>query len=111
MKEIKAFVHRNRIADVIRALSDQGLCGRHCNLSMVDVRGTLQALDAREQDYSLELGTAVITEVKLEFLVADERVEDAVATIRANGRTGQSRAGWVVVYDVEGAWPIGEEED
>lgn len=106
MKEIKAFIHRNRVADVIRALRNAGLCGDNCNLSVIDVRGTLRALDNQERDYSLELGDTVITEVKLELVLADERVADAVALIRENGRTGQTRAGWVYVSDIARVWPI-----
>ena len=37
MKETKAFIHRNRAADVIRALQGAG----YGNLSVVDVKGML----------------------------------------------------------------------
>ncbi|HHO69538.1 MAG TPA: P-II family nitrogen regulator [Gammaproteobacteria bacterium] len=106
MKEIKAFIHRNRVADVIHALTAAQLCGDECNLSVIDVKGTLEALDNQERDYSLELGGRVITEVKLELVLPDERVEEAVALIRENARTGQERAGWVFVNDIGEAWPI-----
>ncbi len=51
MKEIKAFVHRNRIADVVRALGAAGFD----NLSVISwrVKGMLQALDTKERKYSL----------------------------------------------------------
>jgi len=62
MKEIKAFIHRNRIADVLHALKDSHFCAGRCNLSINDVAGTLQALDSRERNYSIELGEGVITE-------------------------------------------------
>ena len=106
MKEIKAFLHRNRVADVIQALRDADLCCDTCNLSVIDVKGTLEALDNAERDYSLELGGSVITEVKLELVLPDEKVEQAVAVIRENGRTGQARAGWVFVSGIDAAWPI-----
>ncbi len=108
MKEIKAFVHRNRVADILHALKGAALCGPECNLSVIDVKGTLEALDNLERDYSLELGVTVITEVKLELVLPDERVDEAVALIREHGRTGQAHAGWVFVSGVEGAWPIDE---
>ncbi len=104
MKEIKAFIHRNRAADVIHALETAGLG----NLSLIDVRGTLQALDNRERGYSLELGEKIITELKLELVCEDEQVEQAVQLIREHGRTGQAVAGWVYVSDISAAWPIGE---
>ena len=46
MKEIKAFVHRSRIADVVRALEKAGFR----NLSVIDVKGMLKALDDKEQE-------------------------------------------------------------
>ncbi|WJW76375.1 P-II family nitrogen regulator [Thiohalobacter sp. IOR34] len=106
MKEIKAFIHRNRVADIIHALNSAQLCGNNCNLSVTDVKGTLQALDNQERAYSLELGEAIITEVKLELVLPDEQVDEAVAVIREHGRTGQPRAGWVFVNDIGQAWPI-----
>ncbi|BCO31285.1 hypothetical protein TspCOW1_13880 [Thiohalobacter sp. COW1] len=109
MKEIKAFVHRNRVADIVHALRNAGFCSGVCNLSVVDVTGTLQALDSQEQSFSLELGQEVITEVKLELMCADERVGEAVQIIRENGRTGQKAAGWVYVIDIGETYPIDSE--
>ncbi|WP_297529203.1 P-II family nitrogen regulator [Thiohalobacter sp.] len=106
MKEIKAFIHRNRVADVVHALEAARLCGEQCNLSVVDVRGTLSALDNRERDYSLELGGKVITEVKLELVLPDDVVDQAVTIIRDQARTGQPRAGWIFVNDIGDAIPI-----
>ncbi|HEB99973.1 MAG TPA: P-II family nitrogen regulator [Thiotrichales bacterium] len=102
MKEIKAFVHRNRAADVIHALKDAGFL----RLSLIDTKGTLRALDKKEQEYSLELGARVITEVKLELVCQDGEVDRAVALIRENGRTGQPEAGWIFVTGIEQAIPI-----
>jgi len=39
MKEIKAFIHRNRVADVVRILGAAGFR----NLSVIDVKGMLKA--------------------------------------------------------------------
>ncbi len=109
MKEVKAFLHRNRVADVLSALKATGIDCRSCHLSVIDVKGTLEALDNRERDFSLELGEEVITAVKLEVVCADEDVASVVSTIRREGRTGQPLAGWVYVHDIAAAWPIGRE--
>lgn len=106
MKEIKAFIHRNRIADVIRVLKDAGFQ----NLSVIDVKGMLKALDTKEQNYSIEVGEKVITEVKLELVCDDEQVDEAVRLIREHARTGQSLAGWVYVSDINTALPIGQDD-
>ena len=96
MKEIKAFIHRNRITDVIHALKGAGFG----NLSIVDVKGTLKGLDDKEQDYSVELGTAIITEMKLELVCDESRIDEATQLIQKNARTGQADAGWIYVIDI-----------
>lgn len=52
MKQVKAFVHRNRVGDLIHALDAAGFR----RVSLFDVKGLLRALSAREQEYSVELG-------------------------------------------------------
>jgi nitrogen regulatory protein P-II 1 len=106
MKEIKAFIHRNRVGDVIHALKEAGFSDANCHLSVIDVKGMLEALDSQERDYSLELGEAVITEVKLELVCADERADEAVQLIHDNARTGQARAGWVFITDINVGYAI-----
>lgn len=61
MKQIKAFVHRNRVSDLIHALGAAGFQ----RLSLFDVKGLLRALSAREQEYSVEFGDQVINEVQM----------------------------------------------
>jgi len=99
MKEIKAFIHRNRIADVIHALK----CAGFSNLCVVDVKGMLKALDSKEQDYSVELGEAVITEMRLELVCEESRVDEVTRLILQHARTGQSDAGWIYVIDISQA--------
>jgi len=106
MKEIKAFLHRNRVADVVHALRNAGYSDGVCNLSVVDVTGTLQALDKQEETFSLELGQQVINEVKLELVCEDVRADEAVRIIRENGRTGQKTGGWVYVIDIAAVYPV-----
>ena len=102
MKEVKAFVHRGRVADIVHALADAGL--RH--LSVVDVKGMLRALSERESNYSIEIGERVTNQVKLEVFCEDDQAERAVQLIRLHGRTGQNVAGWVYLSTVDGAWPV-----
>ncbi len=103
MQEIKAFVHRNRIADVVDALSSAGF--RH--LSIIDVQGLLRALDSKEQQYSVEIGQKVVTEVKLEVVCENEsRTTEAISLIRENAKTGQPDAGWIYVSDIRSSFEI-----
>jgi len=102
LKEIKAFLHRNRVADVVHALTAAGFR----NISLIDVKGMLKAIDQQEQEYSIEFGEMVITEVKLELVCDSDEVDQAVVLIRKNGGTGRSNGGWVYVTSIEASYPI-----
>lgn len=105
MKEIKAYVHKSRITDVIAALKESPCWGaahaqRHHNLAVYLVKGSLVALDANEQHYSMDIGDEVVNEYKLELLCDDSEVDEIVAALQAAGRTGQGIAGWITVTDL-----------
>jgi nitrogen regulatory protein P-II 1 len=102
MKCVKAFVHHNRVGDLVHALEVEGF--RQVSLS--DVRGLLSAINPREQEYSVELGGPVISEVQLELHCDDDRVPRALEIVRAVARTGHRGSGWVYVVPVEHAEPI-----
>ena len=105
MKEIKAYIHNHRIADVIRALKESGLCNTDgtpgCrNLAVIPVQSLLKAVDAREQHYSVELAEEVIYESRLELVCEDHQVDELVGIIGHIARTGQAEAGWIYVSDI-----------
>lgn len=104
MKQIKAFVHPNRVADLIHELEAAGFR----RLSVFDVKGLLRALSAREQRYSVEFGDQVISEMQMELFCEDSEVDRAVEIFRRKGRTGQPDAGWVYVVNIEQAITLGE---
>ena len=111
MKEIKAYIHNHRIADVIRAVKESGLCNTDgtpgCrNLSVIPVQSLLKAVDAKEQHYSVELAEAVINECRLELICEDRQVDELVGIIDRAARTGQAEAGWIYVSDITAAIPI-----
>lgn len=107
MKEIKAYVHSNRVAGVIAALKsssawDTPSRSEH-NLSVYVVKGSLAPLIDSERHYSIDLGDEVINEYKLELHCADEHVDELVAVIRREAHTGQVGAGWIYVIPIEQA--------
>lgn len=102
MKEINATIHSNRIADVLNALKDAG-CPSVC---AAVVRSLLQAVDAREQHYSVELAQVIIFEYKLELVCDDDQVDRLVEIIMRNAQTGAARSGMVYVTEVLKAVPI-----
>jgi len=95
MKEIKAFIHRARIADVVHDLRVAGFN----QISLIDVKGTLQALNDDEREYSLEIGQEIITETKLELFCEDSQLEDALQIIRLNAKTSQQVSGQIYVSE------------
>jgi nitrogen regulatory protein P-II 1 len=111
MKEIKAYVHHSRIADVIAAIKDCPAWGgdrgaqRH-NLAVYVVRGSLLATDSNETHYSMDLGDTVINEYKIELICEDAEVDGIVRDLVVAARTGQDIAGWVTVSDLTSAVPI-----
>ncbi|MBP7659593.1 P-II family nitrogen regulator [Dokdonella immobilis] len=104
MKQIKAFVHRNRVSDLVHALEAAGFQ----RLSLFDVKGLLRALSAREQEYSVEFGDQVISEIQLELFCDDTDVARAVEIFRLVGRTGHADAGWIYVSTIEQSLPIND---
>ena len=102
MKEIKAFIHRHRISDVVHELKQSG----YKYISVVDVLGLLKALSSQEQQYSVDLGTKVVSEIKLELVCDDDQLDSAIEIICRQGRTGQKTAGWIYVTEVEQAIKI-----
>lgn len=115
MKEIKAFIHKHRIAAVIDALkiadiSASGRSGGMRNINVAAVQSLLMAVDTREQRYSMDLAEPVIEEYKLELLCEDGEAERLAKVVALAGRTGQAEAGWVYVTSVESAIKIGDRE-
>ncbi|MDX8379161.1 MAG: P-II family nitrogen regulator [Gallionella sp.] len=105
MKEIKAYIHKHRIADVIRALKESGLCNPDgtlsCrNMAVIQVQSLMKAVDAKEQHYSIELAEPILNESKLEMICEDHQVDELVGIIERTACTRQSEAGWIYVSDI-----------
>ncbi|WP_369857995.1 P-II family nitrogen regulator [Candidatus Thalassolituus haligoni] len=106
MKQVTAFIHHVRSADVIDALRDAG----YKNLSILDIKGSLKPLGERELAYSAEAGV-VISEVQLSLVCEDNQVDEVTSIIRKTGKIGPDISGWVYVSPIEQALPIGGTED
>lgn len=111
MKEIKAYIHKHRIADVIQALKESGHldaevgCSCH-NLFVHAGHGVLKSSNQQEQHYSVDLAESVIDEYKLELLCDDGHVDDVVAVIRQVTHPGGNDKGWIVVTEVNATIPL-----
>jgi len=102
MKQVKAFIHRARVSDVLHALEDAGFK----RVSLFDVKALFHAMDARERVYSVAFGDQVSAEVQMELFCEDQDVPRAVDVFREAGRTGKPDAGRIYVSVVESAWVI-----
>jgi nitrogen regulatory protein P-II 1 len=111
MKEIKAYVHRSRVADVIAALKESSAWGgesgdaRH-SLAVYLVRGMVAAPYSNDRHYSTDLGDEVVNEYKLELLCEEAEVEELVRVIAASAHTGSPAAGWITVSSLDEALRI-----
>lgn len=111
MKEVKAYLHKNRIAAVVASLKSSATwgddsTGREHNLTLYVVKGSLTPLHEAERRFSLELGDEIVNEYKLELHCDDDQVEEFVSIISGAGRTGQPGAGWIYVTNIERVEPI-----
>ncbi len=102
MKEVKAYIHRNRAADVVWALRKAGF--EH--FTLVDVKQVLQTLDASNQEYSTELGARILTELKLELVCGADQLEEAIGLIQKNGKSGEPDSGCIYVSDISARYAI-----
>ncbi len=102
MKELKAYIHRNRAADVVRALR----LADFEHFTLVDVKQVMQTLEAREQEYSTEFGARVQTEVKLELVCKAEQLQEAIRLITENAKTGQEDSGCIYVSNISERYMI-----
>ena len=86
MKEIKAYIHNHRIADVVLALKTlckkPSLSGCRC-LAVVPYKNPFKLTDPNDrQYYSLQLAQTVVDEFKLEVVCEDKSVDEIVALIK-----------------------------
>jgi len=105
VKQIKAYIHRHRAADLLHRLG----AGGFDRISVFDIKGLLTALNRREQQYSVEFGEPIVNELQNEMFCADGGVPPAGELFRLYGGPGQTDAGWVSALPVEAANRISED--
>lgn len=111
MKEIKAYVHRDRVADVIAALKDSaawgGQSGDSHNLAAYIVRSVVSPPEGIDRRYSTDLGDEIVNEYKLELICSDEELDELLRVISAAALTGRPMGGWITVASLDLAQRIG----
>lgn len=102
MREIKAYVRPERVADVVSALADAGVA----NLTMNRVRSLGSGVDPKHWGLSVEAGARYSEMAKLELVCSEPDLERLLALIRARALTGTPGDGLVFVSPVDRAVKI-----
>ena len=111
MKEVKAFIHKDRISEVIAALNASGFRSPDertgCrNICVWPVQGLINPAEGEEQHYSMELAETIVREWKLELFCEDEQADQLVKIIAQAASIGRGIAGWIFVTEVVNSIPI-----
>ena len=99
MKKIEAIIQPHRLDDVKTALTAIGIDG----LTITEVRGHGRQKGHKEVYRGQEYQVDLLPKTKLETVVPDERLDDAVQAIGAAAKTGKIGDGKIFVYDVASA--------
>ena len=106
MKKIEAIIKPFKLEDVKDALSTVGIEG----MTVSEVKGFGRQRGHTEIYRGSEYTVDFLPKVKLELVVPDEKLEDAVSAIVKSARTGKIGDGKVFVSHVEEAVRIRTEE-
>jgi nitrogen regulatory protein P-II 1 len=96
LKKIDAIVRTGKLEDVKAALEEAGIVG----MSTEPVRGHGRQQGRTELHRGSTYAINLLPKVRIEVIVADDRVEDAVAIISAAARTGEIGDGKIFISEV-----------
>lgn len=102
MREVKAYVRREKVDDVVRALRDSGVS----HMTVNHVRSLGSGVDPHHERVSFELGTTYTETAKLELVCPEPEVERLVSIIREHAATGEPGDGLIFVSPVDYALKI-----
>lgn len=97
MKEIKAYVRREKIEEVICGLKEAGIPG----LTVISVNALGRAAVPEEKRFSIEYSEEYSTIKKIEIVCRDEDVMRYVDVIREKAYTGHKGDGMIFVSTVD----------
>ena len=96
MQKIEAVIRPERLDDVKTALDEIGLHG----ITVTEVRGAGQQRGYVHRYRGAEYRVNLLEKVKLETVVSDDQLEEAIDTIVKAGRTGEVGDGKIFVIPV-----------
>ncbi|WP_137166400.1 P-II family nitrogen regulator [Salinimonas lutimaris] len=102
MKKIEAIIKPFKMDDVREALAEVGVAG----MTVTEVKGFGRQKGHTELYRGAEYQVDFLPKIKIEIVLADERVEQAVEAIQQAANTGKIGDGKIFVYNVESALRI-----
>lgn len=96
MKKIEAIIRHFKLEEVKNALAAAGIQG----MTVSEIRGFGRQRGHKETYRGAEYTVDFLPKVKLEVVVADDGVDEAVRTIMEAARTGQIGDGKIFVTDL-----------
>ncbi|MEH0020901.1 MAG: P-II family nitrogen regulator [Desulfobacter sp.] len=99
MKKIEAIIKPFKLDDVKEALSEIGIYG----MTVTEVNGYGRQKGHKEIYRGAEYVVDFVPKIKLEIVVTDDRLDEAVETIRAAANSGKIGDGKIFVLPVEQA--------
>ena len=99
MKLVTAVIKPFKLDDVREGLSDVGVSG----LTVTEVKGFGRQRGHREVYRGAEYQVDFVSKIKIEVVMEDELVSDAVRVIQEKAKTGQIGDGKIFIIPVENA--------
>jgi nitrogen regulatory protein PII len=96
VKKVEAVIKPFKLDEVKNALSQVGVQG----LTVTEVRGFGRQKGHQESYRGAEYTVDLVPKLKIEMVVADHRVDEAVETVLSSARTGQIGDGKIFVVDI-----------
>lgn len=97
MKKIEAIVKPFKLDDIKEALSDIGIYG----MTVTEVNGYGRQKGHKEIYRGAEYVVDFVPKIKIEIVVSDERIDEAVETVRNAANSGKIGDGKIFVLPVE----------
>ena len=96
MKKLEAIIQPFKLEDVKEALKGIGIDG----MTVTEVRGHGRQKGHTEVYRGMEYKVDLLAKAKIELVVPDARVEEAIKTLADTARTGKIGDGKIFVYEV-----------
>lgn len=99
MKKIEAVIKPFKLDDVKNGLNEAGIQG----MTVTEVKGFGRQKGHAEFYRGAEYEIHFVPKIKIEIVLPDEKVDEAVRIIQAKGRTGEIGDGKIFVLSIENA--------